>query len=58
MTFWLRIFSDLIPFFMSVALIVAGAYCPLICRSEKVLFCYVLGVVAFSIVFGLIWVRV
>lgn len=56
MTFWLRIFSDLIPFFMSVTLLVAGVYCPLIYRNEKVLIAYVIGVVLLSMVSSVIWV--
>lgn len=58
MTFWLRILSDLIPLFASVVLIVAGAYCPLLYRDERVLVAYGLAVVLLSIAFGLIWVRV
>lgn len=57
MTFCLRIFGDLIPLFVSVALIVAGAYCPLLYRSERALIAYGLAVVLFSIVFSVIWVK-
>lgn len=58
MTFWFRILSDLIPLFASVALIVAGAYCPLLYRNERLLIAYGLAVVLFSIVFSVIWVKV
>lgn len=57
MTFWLRIFSDLIPLFASVVLIVAGSYCPLLYRSERALIAYGVAVVLFSIVFSVIWVK-
>lgn len=57
MTFWLRIVSDLIPLFVSVVLIVAGAYCPLLYRSERALIVYAVAVVLFSIVFSVIWVK-
>lgn len=58
MNLLLRILSDLIPLFVSVALIVAGSYCPLLYRSERALIAYGLAVVLFSIVFSVIWVKV
>jgi len=57
MTFWLRILSDLIPLLASVTLIVAGAYCPLLYRNERLLIAYGVGVVLFSIGFSAMWVK-
>lgn len=54
--FWLRVFSDLIPFFISAALWLAGAYSPFITKSDKRLAVYLVGVLIFSFVVHWLWV--
>lgn len=56
MTFWLQVFSDLIPFFISAALWLAGVYCPFITKSDKRLAVYLVGVLIFALVSHLIWI--
>ena len=57
MTFWLRVFADLIPLLASVTLIVAGSYCPLLYRNQAALVAFSVVVVLFSVGFSLIWVK-